>query len=208
MKYKRWYDQLIQFRLLNEPNDPYCEKHHIVPKSLSGTNDKLNIIKLTAREHFIAHLLLSKIYPVGSQEHIKMCYALNRMKDNANRYKITSRRYNYIRKQHSNNMKQTKGQRCWITNGIDSKFILNISTVLGLGWYYGKTFSKEHAAKLDKARRSRDASSSVAAMRKASLGKIVSDETREKIRQGNLGKKLSAETRRRMSKSQRARFNN
>ena len=41
----------------------YGEKHHIIPKCLKGGNEKPNIVKLTAEEHFIAHLLLTKMYP-------------------------------------------------------------------------------------------------------------------------------------------------
>ena len=40
----------------------YLEKHHIIPKSLGGTNDASNLVKFTARQHYIAHLLLYKIY--------------------------------------------------------------------------------------------------------------------------------------------------
>ena len=38
------------------------EKHHIVPKSEGGSDDPSNLVNLTAREHYIAHLLLAKIY--------------------------------------------------------------------------------------------------------------------------------------------------
>lgn len=37
----------------------YSERHHIIPKSFGGKNNKENIIKLTARQHFIAHWILS-----------------------------------------------------------------------------------------------------------------------------------------------------
>lgn len=39
----------------------YTEKHHIIPKSLGGNNNNDNIVKLTAREHFVCHLLLTKM---------------------------------------------------------------------------------------------------------------------------------------------------
>ena len=41
------------------------EKHHIKPRSLFPDliNDKENIVKLTYREHYICHWLLTKIYP-------------------------------------------------------------------------------------------------------------------------------------------------
>lgn len=39
------------------------ETHHIVPKSFGGSNLKDNLISLSYREHFIAHLLLAKAFP-------------------------------------------------------------------------------------------------------------------------------------------------
>ena len=40
----------------------YFEKHHIIPKCLGGSEDKSNFVLFTAREHFIAHLLLWKLH--------------------------------------------------------------------------------------------------------------------------------------------------
>lgn len=40
----------------------YTEKHHILPRSLGGSDEPENIIELTAREHFVAHLILWKVY--------------------------------------------------------------------------------------------------------------------------------------------------
>jgi len=64
MNYYKIYDRLIdraKDRLLNI--DVYVEKHHIKPKCLGGSDKNSNIVTLTAREHFIAHQLLLKIYP-------------------------------------------------------------------------------------------------------------------------------------------------
>lgn len=74
MNYLVTYNKLIQHRRDNLIVDGYCEMHHIVPRSEGGSNDESNLVKLTAREHFIAHLLLAKIY-----DDIKMHYALNMM---------------------------------------------------------------------------------------------------------------------------------
>lgn len=38
----------------------YAEVHHIVPRSLGGTDDADNLIRLTARQHFIAHWILAR----------------------------------------------------------------------------------------------------------------------------------------------------
>ena len=64
MNYQKHYNLLIETRrnrVLDQ--NTYYEKHHIIPKCMGGSNDKDNIIKLTAREHFIAHWLLWRIYP-------------------------------------------------------------------------------------------------------------------------------------------------
>lgn len=42
--------------------DEYFEYHHIIPKHKGGTNDESNLIKLTYRQHILAHLLLYRIY--------------------------------------------------------------------------------------------------------------------------------------------------
>ena len=38
----------------------YAELHHIVPKSLGGSDDVNNLIRLTARQHYIAHWMLAR----------------------------------------------------------------------------------------------------------------------------------------------------
>lgn len=41
----------------------YVERHHIVPKCMGGSNQNTNIVKLTAKEHYICHKLLHYMYP-------------------------------------------------------------------------------------------------------------------------------------------------
>lgn len=63
MDYKKTYEQLVQHRLANPlPKDEYGEDHHIIPLSEGGEDEPCNIVRLSAREHYIAHLLLAKIY--------------------------------------------------------------------------------------------------------------------------------------------------
>lgn len=61
MNYQKLYDKIIE-RAKHRMLDGYSEKHHIVPKSYGGSNTKDNLVRLTAREHFIAHWLLFKIH--------------------------------------------------------------------------------------------------------------------------------------------------
>lgn len=66
MNYEKIYNDLvakcIERGLDKRVLDGYFEKHHIVPKCLGGSDEKDNFVLFTAREHFIAHLLLWKMY--------------------------------------------------------------------------------------------------------------------------------------------------
>jgi len=115
-KYNLWYANIVD-RARGRTINGYTEKHHIVPQSLGGSNDKDNLVDLTAREHFICHWLLTKIYT--GEAKAKMIYALNGMKRSnefAQRYetKITARVYENLKKQfsmvHSTTM---KGRTPW-----------------------------------------------------------------------------------------------
>ena len=63
MNYNKVYISLILNRQANPLDErEYGERHHIVPRAEGGSDDASNLVKLTAREHYIAHLLLAKIY--------------------------------------------------------------------------------------------------------------------------------------------------
>lgn len=61
MSYIGRYNKFIESLKDQEVSD-IMEVHHIVPKSMGGTNDKSNLIKLTPRQHYIAHWMLWKAY--------------------------------------------------------------------------------------------------------------------------------------------------
>lgn len=63
MNYKLIYDNLINRAQNRARLNGYTETHHIIPRCMGGTNDKCNLVELTAEEHFIAHKLLAKIHP-------------------------------------------------------------------------------------------------------------------------------------------------
>lgn len=68
MNYKAIYKSLMTSRKDQTKNsNQYTEVHHIVPKCLGGTNDLGNLVVLTYREHYLAHWLLTKIYPNNSK---------------------------------------------------------------------------------------------------------------------------------------------
>ena len=86
MDYKAIYYKIIENAKKETENGNrhvgYYEKHHIQPKSLGGSNKKENLVRLTAREHFICHWLLVKMYDKGTIERNKMLCALWRMNHN------------------------------------------------------------------------------------------------------------------------------
>ncbi len=59
--YLNRYNKFIN-ALKNQSIDGYYEKHHIVPKSMGGLDTADNLIKLTARQHYLAHWMLWKAY--------------------------------------------------------------------------------------------------------------------------------------------------
>lgn len=95
----------------------YTERHHIIPQSLGGSDDKENLVDLTAREHFICHWLLIKM--TDGDDRGKMLYALQGMKAEnkfQDRYhtKITARVYEKYRIEHAeNHSKNMKGRPAW-----------------------------------------------------------------------------------------------
>lgn len=90
MDYKKHYELLIETRK-NRVVDisSYYEKHHIIPRSMGGTDSEDNLILLTAREHFIAHWLLWRIH--GNQQMAFAFFSMCKMSNYSN--KVSSRIY-------------------------------------------------------------------------------------------------------------------
>lgn len=96
MNYYRIYNNLIN-RSINRTisTKEYYELHHIIPKCMYGDDTKDNLVLLTAREHYVAHQLLVKIYPGNT----KLVYAANMMTvKSAVLKRSKNRRYEWIRK--------------------------------------------------------------------------------------------------------------
>lgn len=97
-KYTKWYYAIIQNanqRALSD--DTYIEKHHIIPRSLGGNDSKENLVKLTAREHFVCHLLLTKM--VDGRSRYQMLSAVTRFQQSRKYQKriLTSWEYQKVR---------------------------------------------------------------------------------------------------------------
>lgn len=75
-KYHRWYMELME-KARNVRSLDIKERHHVIPRCMGGPNTRDNIVELTPREHYIAHLLLPK-FVKNSTHKAKMAYALFR----------------------------------------------------------------------------------------------------------------------------------
>jgi hypothetical protein len=162
-KYKSWYDSIIQKAKVRNLSG-YKEKHHILPRCLSGKDNKENLVELTAREHFIVHMLLCKF--TKGQARIKMLYAFNFMSVVRNKYrdyKINSKIAQKLRKEFfTNKPKHTS----------ESKLKMSKSRL-------GMKLSKETRKKVGLAQIGN----------KKALGLKHSEETKNRIRNANKGNK-------------------
>jgi NUMOD3 motif len=98
-KYTSWYNTIISRAKTRPHMTGYIERHHIIPKSLSGKDSSDNLVDLTAREHFICHLLLTKM--VTGTDRYKMQKAsimmITRVSPGQYRYKVTNRIYEILK---------------------------------------------------------------------------------------------------------------
>ena len=92
-KYYSWYLKIVE--VANNRNTPKpSEVHHIIPKSLGGSDCAENLCNLTPREHFICHLLLTR-FTTGLDKN-KMTYAFWGM-THRNDIKLNSRLYDTLK---------------------------------------------------------------------------------------------------------------
>lgn len=148
MDYSKVYHQIINNRKGNKPTG-YTENHHIIPKSLGGTDDLDNIVELTAREHFICHWLLLKTQAYKTKGYYSMLRAfLMMVRCNSitqNRY-ITSRNYEKLKLEFNELQKNsTAGEgnsqygTIWVYNEdlqICKKILKN--SIIENGWQAGR----------------------------------------------------------------------
>jgi hypothetical protein len=168
-KYLRWYEKLTS----TSSNADLVEKHHIVPKSILPNK---NLVSLTPRQHYIAHLLLTKC--VNSLYRKKMLYAITAMKmRTAKDIKFNSRIFEKLKKE------------------------ANINRSIALK---GRTHTQITKDKI-KAKRALQITSdeTKAKMSKAHTGRKQSPESIEKTRAAHLGSKRTEETKQKLKESRK-----
>jgi hypothetical protein len=151
MNYDKIYKNLIATRK-ELIRDEYTENHHIIPKSWGGSNNKENIIKLTAREHWVAHLLLVKI-ATGQNKYKATQAVLNMGRVISKDKRKTSCLYEKARKEIAKYIsKKHTGKlvvRCQTTKKMIGMVDKNHPKILSGEWAHhmkGRTLSPERAA--------------------------------------------------------------
>ena len=96
MNYERIYSQIVD-RAKNRVLESYTEKHHILPRCMNGSDDRDNLVNLTAREHFICHQLLVRIYPENSKLKFALWAMCNMKSKRQDRYTPSSRIYERVK---------------------------------------------------------------------------------------------------------------
>lgn len=186
-KYIKYYNNLIanaQTRIICG----YTENHHIIPKCMGGTNNKENLVRLTAREHYVAHQLLVKIYP-GNNKLIYACLAMcieNKTHTGSDR--INNRIYEWLRIKCSESLKGKNNPFYGKKHTEETRKLISIAAQNRTGW----THSEESKTKM---------SNSQLGSKNHNYGKQASEETRNKLRLANTGRITSEETKKKISKS-------
>jgi hypothetical protein len=119
MNYLKHYERLIE-RARIRVLDSYTESHHIIPRCVGGTNDLENIVELTPEEHFLAHQLLVKIYPLLPELVMAvryMCYG-----NIKNGKRTNNKMFGWLRRRHAEAMREINTGRKQSPETIEKRF--------------------------------------------------------------------------------------
>lgn len=170
MDYHKLYNKIIsnaRHEMRVKGGGVYYERHHIIPRCIGGTDDVSNLVLLTAREHFIVHMILVEMYPVNSIEWHKLVNATSmfmQISSNHSRYILSSRQYERIKKLLSDSKKgvprsqavkdkisQTKRKNLYIASDRHREMMSKRMTGEN-NPMYGKTHSESARKKMHDAR--------------------------------------------------------
>ena len=116
MDYKTHYERLVN-RAKNRVLDGYKETHHVIPRCMGGLDNKENLVDLTPEEHYVAHLLLVKIYKNPKLVHAAVMMTVSNRDTSGRNNKL----YGWLRRR----LQLAAKERCGDKNGS-----------FGKPWYY------------------------------------------------------------------------
>lgn len=185
-KYTRWYFSIVESGC---PEDErYFSVHHIIPRSCGGSDDPSNLVKVSNRQHYVLHLLLTKMM-ISHDHRMKMVFALRFMSNTFKRYGINRPSSRIIALFHKT-IKETPisdAHRANIRNGQLGKKLSEAHKQAISSGLTGRVHSEETKIKISNGNK----------------GKVLPPEQREKLRKAHTGKKLSDEHRKAISQSQK-----
>jgi hypothetical protein len=210
-KYTRYYNNIIQRAKSRDLlEETYTEKHHIIPKSLGGDNSMSNLVKLTAREHFVCHLLLPRMLAGSAKRNMTFAIWSMLNRDHSkqrSRHKVNSHTYQRLKIQVAKALSQLhKGK----TVSEETKQKISAGNKGKISPNKGKALSEEQKQKM------RDTIAKNGRITKPeTVVKILetrkhyrhSEETKQKISAGNKGKTvvISEEQKQKISSSLKGR---
>lgn len=131
MDYNKIYNNLCNSRKVRGiTRGKGYEIHHIIPRSLGGSDDQDNLVKLTYREHYLAHKLLLKIY-YGTEHYSKMNSAIWIMSTRLTKNSV----YNELK----NSREFEKAKQSYYVNGF-----LNVKKANSCGENIFKNYKREY----------------------------------------------------------------
>lgn len=135
MNYEYHYNLLIE-RAKSRSISGYSENHHIIPKCMGGSDDESNLVKLTAEEHYIAHLLLVKMYPNSH----RLSYAAIKMTGGNKHQKRSNKLYGWLKREHAIRYTLNEsGKKYYHKDGVNIK--LHTHEKVPEGFIKGRSYS-------------------------------------------------------------------
>lgn len=216
---KHYISLIIKSKNRTIVNGTYSEKHHIIPKSIFSSKmaqnvlcvfkikykyGKENKVRLLPEEHYIAHLLLVKIFEnIDTNCYEKMVYAASLMRSRCNNNKT----YCFLRKRYSEVLSKNRiGKPSGMSGKKWSKERKEQGNVLK-GKTYEEIYGEEKAKKL-KERRSTDRKGKkleeiygierAEEIRAKISNRVITDECRSKNSKAHKGVHISEKTKQRI----------
>ena len=225
MNYQSHYNKLIE-RAKRRCIDGYTERHHVIPKCLGGSNNNENLVRLTAREHFVAHQLLVKIYPSNNN----LIFAAIAMTIDYHGNRVNNRMYGWLKskmaiaKRKENLPSETlekmskakKGNQYWLGKHHTDESKQKISKAnSGNQYWLGKHHTDESKQKISTFMKSRGigeknnfygkhhSEETKAKLREKRKLYVPTEETRLKLKLANVGRIHSETTRMKISNAKK-----
>lgn len=168
-KHLKRYLTFIESRVRVLSESESVEQHHIIPRSLGGSNEPENIIRLTMREHYIAHMILWKAFGGPMAIAFFLMSIGNKKKY---RIRLTAKQYQTL--------KMNRAQAV-----VTPEFRQKMSVIMT-----GAPRSEEHRRKISQTLKEGYASGRI----KRQVGKTASEETRAKLSKAFTGRPLGPMT--------------